>query len=355
MATDAMEDKGLGRIEWRLGVAPPLTYRVTSGRGGGGAETPVFVPYKEILPLQSGYYSYVLDSDGQFRIKRGHTSTHASMVRRGPVAAAGRFRVNRAGRVIEVFCESTDYPLYFKRAADEQVVFIRRTFANHPALNTNPEAVFRFKRFKDAHLVIDASGMPILDVDSRIEALNLEGAGEDVAMPSSPGFDQYVPEKPPRRYGMHADQSICDLEDDGRAFQIGDCEPRLAPGVTVPSGKMNFVIDLDGFLIVGPIGHQLLSGGAMVGGAGHIHIELSGEVSRLDLNFSGHYRPTLTADYACYVYRLISTHPLLRLRPDCIFAGRKFEGMEAASRVMEFTVEDLRGENPDLDFLIEIL
>ena len=95
------------------------------------------------------------------------------------------------------------------------------------------------------------------------------------------------------------------------------------------------------------------TGGNVVGGAGHIYLDRSGEVERIELNFSGHYRPHLTAGYARYVYRAIAGHPLLRLSPSCSFAGRVFKGLDAASSVVEFTADELRSDDPELDRTIE--
>ena len=151
---------------------------------------------------------------------------------------------------------------------------------------------------------------------------------------------------------MQLDQSVCALEDggDGEDFEYGDPEPRLSPGRALNVGKLNFIIDRDGFLIIGPVGHQLLSGGQSVAGAGHATIGVDGSVSRLDLNFSGHYRPPLSSDYVRYVYRIFSTHPLLKLRPDCDYAGRKFESMDVRSRGFVFSESELKEREIRLRF-----
>jgi hypothetical protein len=111
MATDTMENKGSRRTVFRLSEKPPGTFAFKGNSGGSGTTVPVFEPYEESLPLQSGWYSFVIDKDGDFRVKRGNTSSHGSMVNRQPVVTAGRFRVSLLGRVVEVYCESIDYPL----------------------------------------------------------------------------------------------------------------------------------------------------------------------------------------------------------------------------------------------------
>ena len=51
-------------------------------------------------------------------------------------------------------------------------------------------------------------------------------------------------------------------------------------------GKLNLVIDAEGWLIVGLKGHHLLSGGGMVAGAGHLVAGATGKISEIHLNFA---------------------------------------------------------------------
>ena len=326
---------------------PPRLFGVKGGKIV--PETPLFGPYPENLPLQSGWYAYVIDKHGEFRVSRRHATSHASMVRREPVASAGRFRVSRMGRVAEVDCGASEYRIRFKKIDEAGINYTITSFVQHPALNTHPEAVFSFRLTSNEEAILDTEGRPVADKRPKLSVVDAEGIGAEVelAIPII-DFAAYRPESPPRRYGMHRDQTFIDLEEDGESEPISP-EPRLAPGVPIHSGKLNFVIDSDGYLIIGGVGHQILSGCQRVAGAGHIHITTDGMVSRIDLNFSGHYRPTLTAEYARYVYRAIAGHPLLKLDTDCVFWGRKFEGMEKSSHIHQFSREDMTGEGSALE------
>jgi hypothetical protein len=42
--------------------------------------TPIFTPYAESLPLQSGSYMFVIDREGNFRVKWGVSRKHGPMV-----------------------------------------------------------------------------------------------------------------------------------------------------------------------------------------------------------------------------------------------------------------------------------
>ena len=254
-------------------------------------ETPPFEPFPENLPLQSGWYAFVIDREGRFRVSRRHATSHASMVRRDEVAAAGRFRVSRMGRVAEVDCGESEYRIRFAKVTEAAVVYTINSFAQHPALNTHPEAVFSFRLTGGDEAILDIQGQPVADKRPKLAIVDAEGIGAEVELVvPAIDFADYRPEPPPRRYGMHRDQTFTDLEADGESEPISP-EPRLAPGSPIHSGKLNFVIDDEGFLIIGGVGHQILSGCRRVAGAGHIHITTDGMVSRLDLNFSGHYRP----------------------------------------------------------------
>ena len=46
---------------------------------------------------------------------------------------------------------------------------------------------------------------------------------------------------------------------------------------------------------------------------------------------------------------MIDGHPLVKLKQDCNFWGRKFEGMERSSHVHQFSREDMTGEDSNLE------
>ena len=119
------------------------------------------------------------------------------------------------------------------------------------------------------------------------------------------------------------------------------------------TGKVNFVVDEGGRLIVGLKGHHILSGGGRVGAAGHLVFGPDGDVVEMHLNFSGHYRPKLDAGYVRYTHGLLSGHPLLTIGRDCKVQGRVFSDVSDRSSVISFLPEDLSIEAEDLDLLIE--
>jgi hypothetical protein len=341
-------------------IAPPPAL-ATTRQVGNRKETPIFEPYEESLPLQSGYYSYVIDQEGHFRVQWGNTRSHATLVHGRPVAAAGRFRVNRMGSVIHVVCGCTDYRFYYSNLDHEGVRYLIDSFHAHSALSLHPEAVFQIQTKLTEKFCVLASGVVIKDFQSRIKDLENEGAGELVPCLASESrierLSLYQPLPPDQLYAMHLDQVISVLEEaDEDGFEYGPAAPRLdLLREPLHAGKNNFVFDEQGWLIVGMKGHQILSGGHDVGGAGHLHIEPTGEVGMVELNFSGHYRPPLTGDYVRYAYRALVEHPLIALSEDCRFRGRKFDEESVKSTVASFTKEEIESEGPELDEFIDSL
>jgi len=351
-----MRGAGKSRVLFLLRETPPGVYRAM-GRGPT-SEVPVFEPFRESLPLQSGYYSFIIDRNGHFRVKRGNVQSHAAMVKDRRAAAAGRFRVNRLGRVVEVVCQSTDFPLYFGDPSHWSARYVVRSFAKHEAFDLAPGAVFRFYKAQYESWHQSPDGSVIDDPQVRLHELLLEGVVASYDSRRKALYRAYRPAEPPALYPMHLDQSVRAIEDgdpDG-GFTYGEPAPRLSDDLEPPDrGKNNFVIDRRGWLVIGMTGHHILSGGQDVGGAGHLHLEPDGTISRLELNFSGHYRPPLTADYCRYVYKTIRSHPLADVKDGCQFAGRVFKGCEAVSTVLTFTKADLEGDDPEFDLFIESL
>jgi hypothetical protein len=153
---------------------------------------------------------------------------------------------------------------------------------------------------------------------------------------------------------MQLDQSIAALEPDEDPFEYGDPMPRLTPDHPPDRrGKINFVVDREGWLIVGMTGHQILSGGGQVGAAGHLVFEDPPVASEVHLNFSGHYRPTLDADYCRYTFGVLDRHPLLTLADPCRILGRKFNDAATLSQVLSFERSELVDESTDLDLFID--
>ena len=232
------------------------------------------------------------------------------------------------------------------------------SFRDHHALELSPLAVFRFKQGSFGTFFVTVEGEPIAQIGDRLERLAHEGEGTALDAPFTleerGDFASYVPRSPGRLYPMHLDQLVINLEaGDDAGFEPGPPEPRYAPdGPRMASGKRAFILDSEGWLIVGN-GHHLLSGGADVGAAGQILVEPSGVIGQVNLNFSGHYRPPLDAEYARWTYRALAEHPLLTLSPTCIITGRKFDDLDVHSTILKFTAEELLADDPELDEMIE--
>jgi hypothetical protein len=72
------------------------------------------------------------------------------------------------------------------------------------------------------------------------------------------------------------------------------------------------------------------------------------------LNFSGHYRPPLTLEYAQYVFRALANHPLLSIERTCRILGRKFDEATYSSSVISLTSEELGSDDPELEEALEM-
>jgi hypothetical protein len=354
-----VENRGTCRRGFSLTLSPPRLFTAAAKRLRPGEIVPVFEPYEENLPLESGFYSYVLDGLGRFHVRRGNTSSHSSMVGGADIGAAGRFRINRAGNVAEVLCRSFDYRISIRDETHPTVTFVLGAFANHHALEVSPWAYFQFARSVTDSFYVDVHGRRVADLDERRKQLDGEGLYGEIAARPRPdrvhGHDAYRPEPPPRLYGMHKDQLILAVEEEegDRTFEVGPGQPRYGPGNIVShSGKRAFILDHEGWLVVGG-GHHLLSGGRDVGAAGQIVFDELGRVAELNLNFSGHYRPPLDEGYARYVYRALVAHPLLEFAEGCLVSGRKFRDDGELSTVLRFDPDDLTSDTVDLDLLIE--
>jgi hypothetical protein len=358
-----MESLGTQRRTFLLKATPPVVFKSHQRNATKGSITPIFDPYEENLPLQSGYYSFVIDEQGEFRVKLGNTSSHGAMVGGRRAASAGSFRINRIGRLAEVFCRSNDYRIRYEGPHDRVVNYVRQAFLRHPAFEVSEHVVFQFRRNLADLLYLDHQGKEIdgTEVQRKLKSLELEGIEGQVETRFSPqrvaAYQNYRPESPPHLYTMHRDQLIISIEEgDDERFEFGPPEPYLSiENPSLSAGKNNFVIDAEGHLIVGIKGHHILSGGTDVGGAGHIKIETTGEVSELQLNFSGHYRPPLSIEYARYVFRTMTGHPLIRMKPDSLIQGRLFDESTERSVVVRFDVDDLLNQNDITDERLERL
>src|SRR4051794_28875446 len=121
-----MKNEGLCQKGFSLSGPPPCTYRAKSSKKR--PIVPVFEPFQEALPLESGFYTFVIDSRGRFRVERGNTSSHAGMVACADVGAAGHFWISRAGKVGLVVCTSRDYRFHIDDEHHPTVRFLIDAF-----------------------------------------------------------------------------------------------------------------------------------------------------------------------------------------------------------------------------------
>jgi hypothetical protein len=356
-----MKNEGSCRKTFALSGPPPSLFKAKSG--SSGSEVPIFQPYDEDLPLQSGYYTFVIDSKGHFRVKFGNSSSHASFVDRQDVASAGSFRIGRMGKLAEVFCSSYNYRTWYRDHRHQAVVYTVESFVRNPAFDASAHVVFRFSRGVGNSFVLDYDGNPISEEvrQQKLELLDAEGCESirytEFTREQVASFIKYKPPTPPRLYGVHIDQSVTALEEDGDIQVTPGSSPTHHFSIdnpVIPTGKPNFVIDKDGWLILGMKHHHLLSGGGHVGGAGHLLIDASGQVEEMQLNFSGHYRPQLSSEYVRYVYRTIRHHPLVTTNPNCKITGRTFNEETYETFRIGFEASELEVDDLALDEYLEV-
>jgi hypothetical protein len=246
-----------------------------------------------------------------------------------------------------------------------QAHYVVSAFRGHPAFELSPHCYFEFNKSGWRGVFwLDVSGIELSKEEIVDRGRLIDGEGFDpldqdlselLAAEVVDRFGVYRPERPPRLYVLQRDEDITSLETDGDEMPKDDTPmARLSPqNYTIGVGKHNFVIDSEGWLIVDVKHHHLLSGGLAVGGAGHLVTGPDGRVCGIHLNFSGHYRPRLTAGYAQYVFRVIRSHPLIDLNPDCAYKGRFFKAESDRSTVLDFDLQDLTGDVALLEEVIE--
>ena len=195
--------------------------------------TPPFEPYEENLPLQSGYYSFVIDDFGRFRVKWGNTSSHGAMVGYQPVAAAGNLRISRIGKLAEVKFASYDYGIIFRGPNDRMLTYAIGAFLGHPAFDASEHVIFEFspRWLESVSVNRRAELLGQEEVGRHRELLDSEGLGEDVRNKLDATqiqlFHDYRPTLPPRVHSMHRDQLIINIEE-------GDSIADFCPGPLIP-------------------------------------------------------------------------------------------------------------------------
>jgi hypothetical protein len=358
-----MENLGEKRVHFALSGQPVVLFSPKRRKSPHRSEqTPPFEPYEENLPLQSGYYTFVIDQKGRFRVKWGNTSSHAAMVGYQKAAAAGHFRISRIGKLAEVRITSYDYGILCPSPNDRVLVYAIESFLGHPAFDASEHVIFHFsaKRYESSTVGRRGELLNAADIAFKLELLENEGLEHGASNELDAGqverFRGYQPTAPPSLHAMHRDQLVINIEE---GDSIDDFRPGPAHSVFSPEspglyvGKNNFVIDNTGWLIVGATGHHILSGGNEVGGAGHLIVQGSGRIGAVHLNFSGHYRPPLTFEYVRYVYRALLCHPLLSFAEECEILGRKFDEETDRTSVIKFTAAELLADNPEGEEALE--
>lgn len=89
-----------------------------------------------------------------------------------------------------------------------------------------------------------------------------------------------------------------------------------------------------------------------MGAAGQIYVNEDGVIVEINLNFSGHYRPPISAEYARYTYQTLVCHPLLSFSPDCRISARKYFGLNTPMNCISFTPFELLSDDPALEVLL---
>jgi hypothetical protein len=352
-----MDNLGAARLGFSLCRRPPRLY--PPKRRGGGARVPIFEPYEENLPLEAGFYTFVIDCNGRFHLRRGNVTSHSAMIGGEPAGAAGRLRINRAGNVADIFCLSQEYSLNYLNPEHPTVRYVVESFVNHPAFALSHHAVFQFRRKGIASsFFVDVQGQEIDDLTDFHRHSATEGYHGDLTtgftVEQLRTFAAYDPPRPVKLYAMHRDQLIAAIEDDPDAdpFTPGEGKPRYgSDGLRIGAGKRAFILDSNGWLIIGD-GHHLLSGGQSVGAAGQLVANSEGTIQAINLNFSGHYRPPLEVNYARYTYRTLAGHPLLTLAEGCVISGRKTTNDELGP-MLRFHRDELIDDSFPLDEMIE--
>ncbi len=342
-----MRNEGQSRKKYALAGRPPHLFYGYSNRKRPPA--PLFEPYEEELPLESGYYAFVIDDEGRFRIERGNTSSHASLVGGSPVGAAGHFWIARSGKVGMVFCNSIDYRIFIRRNRLRTVSYVIDAFRRHQAFDVSPHAWFKFSRELADSFSVDLDQNIIRDEAERRKLIEYEGQGPPTgrlfSLAQSQEFLSYQPLPPPRLYHLKLDQLGFSNEIDDDTFDYGQANGPygLADG-PLTSGKKAFVLDEQGWLIIG-FGHQLISGGKSVGAAGQIYVDSESVITEINLNFSGHYRPSMTLEYVHYTFKSLWRHPLLVISKDCRITARKVFRRGMSLETIVFEMDDLLAQD----------
>ncbi len=271
------------------------------------------------------------------------------------VGAAGHFWIARSGKVGKVVCTSRDYRFHITGPNHPTARFVIDAFHRHQAFDVSPHAIFQFSTGLADSFRVSPDGVLVEDETDKLRMLDEEGQGKETGLAFSPeqlqAFESYIPPRPPRLYSMQLDHLNDPIDyDPNDPFEVGPFKPRYSPtDGPLTSGRKAFVFDDEGWVIVG-FGHHLLSGGQKVGAAGQIYVDEGGEITEVNLNFSGHYRPPLDAQYARYAYRTLIGHPLLSFAPNCRISARKYFDLDRGLQNFSFTPSDLLSDDIKIEY-----
>jgi len=82
-------------------------------------------------------------------------------------------------------------------------------------------------------------------------------------------------------------------------------------------------------------------------------VDDEGVVTTINLNFSGHYRPPLTAEYARYTYAVLIRHPLLVFAPNCPVTGRRQFSLDGPLTSIELSPDELTAYDGRLEYWLD--
>ncbi len=160
-------------------VSPPPRL-LRASRTSQTKVVPVYIPTSESSLPAGEWHGFVLDRGSRFRIKPGWTRKHADFVKGRPIGAAGHLRADEGGRLVEVDCQSVDYPIFVDGPLDRMVRYLMDAFGSSPDFVLSPAITFVFDKPDRTQLRIAADGSVRTQVELRIaDAPRDLGARED--------------------------------------------------------------------------------------------------------------------------------------------------------------------------------
>ena len=144
----------------------------------------------------------------------------------------------------------------------------------HKAFDISEHVVFSYNRGIADIFILDSDGNALTEEQRQTKLALMDSEGlrtityDAFSSRQVATFIKYKRSSKRRLFAMCSDQAITSLEEDGDSYSVSRSEPFLrytADNPVVPTGKVNFVLDGDGWLILGMKHHHILSGGNHVG------------------------------------------------------------------------------------------